>query len=388
MATRSSSSRAWHATRPWRVFFVAYAIALTVGTHWPRLDLDVGDLPAPDKILHMLGFGGLAFLLWRTRWIMRIRIMLPILLLWALLDEITQAIPILGRSFSLLDVLGGWLGIFSVMAWVRALRSTRGPLSALRCSMVNFAIDEMFLRPRTWLAALLAGMAGAAIGGIPIAIAVNNIQPRSTLAAGLATAFATGVSAALVVLDRLWRSQRDVVIAEQLCQWCGAASRDAVFDDQGYGHCSQCDGQLHRGQWQLLSPLPNRAVISPVRAGVGMGIVAAGLVFVTYMLMHLSATHTPWLVELMDRAAGPRAMGIPADLRLVIDMTVIAIVAAFITRVIRHRRNVMLDRQHHACMACGHDVRATPVCQGIGQCGECGWRFVRISPHRDYAVTS
>ena len=54
--------------RPWRILFVAYAIGLTVATHWPDFRL-APEVPATDKSLHMLAFAGLAWLLWRTRWI-------------------------------------------------------------------------------------------------------------------------------------------------------------------------------------------------------------------------------------------------------------------------------------------------------------------------------
>ena len=47
-------------TKPWRVVFVLYACALTVATHWPQLDIGTETQPAPDKLLHLFAFGGLA----------------------------------------------------------------------------------------------------------------------------------------------------------------------------------------------------------------------------------------------------------------------------------------------------------------------------------------
>ena len=45
---------------------------MTVGTHWPRLQLGTEELPAPDKLIHLIAFAGLAFLLWRSGWVPRI----------------------------------------------------------------------------------------------------------------------------------------------------------------------------------------------------------------------------------------------------------------------------------------------------------------------------
>ena len=46
----------------WRSAFVIYALLLTIATHWPSLQLGTEESPWPDKLLHMLAFGGLAFL--------------------------------------------------------------------------------------------------------------------------------------------------------------------------------------------------------------------------------------------------------------------------------------------------------------------------------------
>ena len=83
-----------HLTRPWRFVFVLYACALTVATHWPELDIDTETQPAPDKLLHLFAFGGLAFLLIQTRWLRTIWTVGVLTFMWTLLDEITQALPV------------------------------------------------------------------------------------------------------------------------------------------------------------------------------------------------------------------------------------------------------------------------------------------------------
>lgn len=97
-----------------------YAIALTIGTHWPKLRVE-GPVPSSDKIVHFLAFGGLAFLLWRTRWIAKVWVMGAIALAWTAMDEITQAMPGLGRTASLADVVAGAAGVvvaMTIAGWV------------------------------------------------------------------------------------------------------------------------------------------------------------------------------------------------------------------------------------------------------------------------------
>ncbi|MHC5114935.1 MAG: VanZ family protein [Planctomycetota bacterium] len=104
--------------RFWRCAFVGYAVALAIGTHWPRIDLgSAAGMPDPDKIAHFVAFAGLAFLLWRTQWVPDPRLWAALLLGWPVLDEVTQALPILGRSTSWQDVLAGQLGVIVVVAW-------------------------------------------------------------------------------------------------------------------------------------------------------------------------------------------------------------------------------------------------------------------------------
>ncbi len=106
-----------------RVIFVLYAMALTTATHWPALDLTAGieTVPAPDKIIHMIAFSGLFVLLWRTRWVPRIWQAGLIVLVWALIDELSQSIEVLQRTFSVQDVVAGQLGVVVTLAWYRAL---------------------------------------------------------------------------------------------------------------------------------------------------------------------------------------------------------------------------------------------------------------------------
>ena len=99
-----ATEHARRSARPWRIAFVLYACALTVATHWPQLEIGTEGQPAPDKLLHLFAFGGLAFLLIRTSWLRTIWAVGILTFMWTVLDEITQALPVLGRHSSVTDL--------------------------------------------------------------------------------------------------------------------------------------------------------------------------------------------------------------------------------------------------------------------------------------------
>lgn len=87
----------------WRWIALLYFVALTTGTHWPKLRVGApGPIPL-DKILHTVAFCGLSGLLMLTRLLDRrsVRAFVPrniwrctgLTLALAAIDEITQAIP-------------------------------------------------------------------------------------------------------------------------------------------------------------------------------------------------------------------------------------------------------------------------------------------------------
>ena len=109
-----------------RVVFVLYALALTTATHWPALSVGTETFPAPDKPMHMIAFGGLLVGLWWTRWVPRLWQAGLIVLVWTALDELSQSIEVLQRTFSPQDMVAGQLGVVTALAWVWALGPAGG----------------------------------------------------------------------------------------------------------------------------------------------------------------------------------------------------------------------------------------------------------------------
>ena len=104
-----------------RLALLLYALLLTVATHWPRLALSP-EIPASDKTIHLIAFGILTILLWRSglfgpRWLVAI-----IALAWAGIDEVSQGIPVLHRSVSWHDWIANACGVTCAMAIIWAMR--------------------------------------------------------------------------------------------------------------------------------------------------------------------------------------------------------------------------------------------------------------------------
>ncbi len=114
-----SSSRA---VTYWRAAFIVYAIAMTIGSHWPALDLGE-TVRASDKTIHILAFAGLTILFWQTRWVSKLWLIGLAVLIWAVIDESTQGIPILRRTVSWLDLLASAAGIAIALAGILVVRA-------------------------------------------------------------------------------------------------------------------------------------------------------------------------------------------------------------------------------------------------------------------------
>lgn len=154
-------------TKLWKAAFVIYALLLTTATHWPRLQLGTEESPWPDKLLHMLAFGGLAFLFIQTRWVRRIWLCALLITVWTLFDEFSQSLPILGRQASWGDALAGLMGIAVVVAWLWALGVIGGFANRLRLTQQRFLLAQLLEKPHNWLILSACALCGAVlIGGI------------------------------------------------------------------------------------------------------------------------------------------------------------------------------------------------------------------------------
>ena len=101
-----------------------WLVVVTIATHVPAMEESVDSVfVSPDKLFHFVSFGVLAMTFWCSGWVKQKWLALRLLIGWALLDEITQALLPLGRPFSTADFIASFLGIVSASSWFGALSS-------------------------------------------------------------------------------------------------------------------------------------------------------------------------------------------------------------------------------------------------------------------------
>jgi len=135
--------------RPWRWAFVVYAIVLTLGTHWPQLQIPDA-APATDKSIHFFAFGGLTVLLWLTGWFRSRWIAVFIALLWSIADEVSQGIPGLNRWVTVEDASSNALGVVVAGTWLWAMRPVGVEGTRLRFAIHYYIVQDIFARASTW----------------------------------------------------------------------------------------------------------------------------------------------------------------------------------------------------------------------------------------------
>lgn len=102
-----------------RAAFIGYAALLVTLTHWPRLAIPSPHRVRLDLFIHAGAFATWAILLTLCGFFgaplerRNIRLSLAVALAYALLDELTQGLPGLGRTVDPSDLLANGLGILA-----------------------------------------------------------------------------------------------------------------------------------------------------------------------------------------------------------------------------------------------------------------------------------
>jgi hypothetical protein len=133
-----------------------------VATHWPRLGFGGGGII--DKFVHFLAFGTLAWIWMHARPRGSALLGLLFACAWVYIDERTQAIEILGRTFSLYDMIAGWTGI-AMAGLLFALRRGATPPNTAARSDWELAQDIAYGQGSTWRRAALVTVCAIALIG-------------------------------------------------------------------------------------------------------------------------------------------------------------------------------------------------------------------------------
>ncbi len=349
--------------RPWRVVFVLYALAMVVGIHWPRLHMGVGDAPAPDKIIHFFAFGGLTFLLWMTGWVRSLVAVWLAMMVCTYGLEWTQSMPILGRTFTWLDVVAGWLGVTSVAVLLWSLQPIGGAYSRLLQRQKTFVMQHLFANWSSWSAVLITGgaVAGAfAICAVTLFRALVPLDNTFVLLVAMLATVLGGVLGCLGVADRRVRTAQRGLLDVKPCFECGASCASATMNEDGYGTCTSCGGRIHTGQWAMRMNLPRWMKLQAAVPAAILLLIACAPVAITIV---------PGFFDV-----GPASIDFQAAILIAV------LIGGFAAAVRTYRDGLTnaIDAQARTCRACGHDVHATPSEQGIGRCSECGTPFVRL----------
>jgi hypothetical protein len=378
-ATATQWSR--QVARPWRAVFLLYVLVLTVGSNWPGMHFRIGEQVSPDKLVHAIAFGGLATLLWRTRWLRAQWQVGLIVLVWAAAAELVQVLPIFRRTLSIEDMVAGQIGVLLVVAWWWAIAPIGGTASQLRHARRAFIVGGMFLRPRYWIASAGAAGIGAVVmgGGMWMALRLTGSQ-RYVVTALITAAFAGAVAAVYVTVSTLSRRPRRTLSDDQACFACGASCRGSSLDGFGRGLCPTCTAPIHRGQWVQPVEMPPATVLR----GLGCAAVAAAsLLVVAACLYGIVRGLSPWVDVTDNLLRSWETLSLP--MRYLIELAVVTLALTVAWRVYRARQASVDDRQHLRCRCCHHDLADADVEQGLGRCRRCGAPFVRF-PSQPEAV--
>ena len=182
-----------------RIALFCYLVPVTVATHWPRLAFQGSG--TIDKFVHFVGFGVLAWLFLNAAFFRRPILNFALGVFWVYFDEVTQAIEILGRTFSGYDMLAGWLGcgVAGLLWWASRLRAPRGTderLDDLTAERLIYASGRAWLRVGLAVAVFMAVFAGFAMAGDGSFDAADLTLGRVVFPAGLG--FLVGASYATV----------------------------------------------------------------------------------------------------------------------------------------------------------------------------------------------
>lgn len=353
-----------------RAFWVALA-CLLVATHWPRLRVAPSDAPV-DKLAHAAGFGSLAALC---------MLAFPRLPRWAVLagmlalgavDEWTQAIPVLHRSCDLDDWFADATGIVVALVLRSALVPVGGPAARLLLARRGTASDLLLARPLNWLHLMTAGVLGGAVGA-PVAVLIDSWFVRKG-PQPVQYGFIGAMLGAGVAVHALWeagvRSRLRRAEAERPCLACGTAA-----PADGSGACPACRRAPDAADWAPVAPLAGeaelRACLVPVLVSV------AALVFLSTASIAL-VTSLRLRVDLVMRV-DTWYRTLPADGRILADLSLIALLGAWALYRCRVRVARLIDRTGDSCTGCGFDLRATSPGTRSGSCPECSGGFVRLA---------
>ena len=357
---------AWWSRHWLRMVAVISVLVLFAGTHYPKLSIGTpGD--GPDKILHFLAFATVTVLLRISGITGGAASTLVLVGGLAILDEVTQEIPGLGRSFDPLDLVADFGGIIVALAWIAALGPDRSGPDWFRTGQDRRIASLVLLlaSPVNWLHLAIATSLGAMLGGVFLGVAGRNpiVGPVTMVVVGAA---AGGIAGLVACLESGRRHATDRMDREQRCLNC--------LEPNGCPRCETCDGG-YRGPSDRHIPSRRIAMVATLWT-----IGSAMLLFGGYLLLMTRSSDRSWMGTAVRRYD---ALGL--NFEMMVDATLLGLVGAFVVHRSRRRMSRIAARYGIECLRCGHDLQGLPE-QPEPRCPECGEAFVADSGVPDVAA--
>ena len=350
------------------VFLAALACAFVV-THIPRLAVGTSDSPI-DKLIHASTYGVLAALLLLARWWRPVWPALAALAAWAALDEVTQAIPGLGRSADVEDWLADVTGMVIAAAFFVAAAPVGTGAARLLCQRRRIAGDTLLCKVTAWFHLATVGVLGFAAGA-PLGVLLDSFfvrkgpQPWQYGLIG-------GVLGAGIGMHALWefgvRSRLRRLGETRPCIACGSAMEPQAQS------CPVCSRARAQTDWAPVAPLQGSeelvACLMPILLSLAGIVVVSASAIVLITVLRL---RSEWVMR-----GDTWYRMLPPDARVLGDIALVALFGAWGLYRCRVRIARKVDRCGERCLGCGYDLHATAPEVHAGTCHECGGGFVRV----------
>ncbi len=345
----------------WRALaWMALATVFTA-THWPNLQLDL-PMRGSDKVLHAVAFMMLTLVWWPTGFIRSVPLFALAAASWSILDEATQALPLVHRHAGVEDAVSNLCGIVIAALVIVALQQDpRAPGHAVRALAWRMVID----RPLAWMACAASTVLGAMAGGVILVTAQSllrqPIKPLHSALIGATLGVAVALHATIVVM---MRSMQERLRAQRSCPQCGAPG---VVGPS----CTACGAVVPPSTW--MKPLARTLGGVPDRHWIRVGLVPVGLTaLVLVLILAGSIALSIRRVEALQPYLGP---DVDPGMRLVLDALAVAVAASAGLWWSRRAARRIRANEATECLACGHDLRGVVPESGIGRCSECAEPF-------------